>query len=132
VLAVELHHLGVELLGLFLVLLAQLGDLRRELALLGHRPALVDELELLKRREEQPDDDRDHDDRHAVGTDGLHHRHTLEVAVDGAEQPRQRVLDDQRPQIDDGQEDVEYRVVLLRAAQKNGVKLLNGRQGTGS
>ena len=68
---VELHHLGVQLLRLFLVLLPQLPHLGRKLSLLDHGLALGDQLELLQRREEQPDEDREDDDRDAVRSDGV-------------------------------------------------------------
>src|SRR5438876_497706 len=68
-LLVELHHLGVQLLRVFLELLAQLGDLGRELALLDHGLALGAELELLQRSEQQPDEAGQDDARDAVRPD---------------------------------------------------------------
>src|SRR2546421_2077786 len=112
---VQLHHLGVQPLRLFLVLLAKLRDLRGELALLDHRLALSHELELLERREQQPDQDRQEDDRDAVGADRVEDRYADDVGVDKAERALQGDAEDRPPCRLDGLKDVEWR------AEKDGL-----------
>src|SRR5712692_10185815 len=107
VLLVELHHLRVQLLRFLLELLAQIGDLGRQLALLGHRLALRRELEIRERRQQRSDDDREDDDRHPVSADGLREWHRLEVHVQEVQEPRDRFLHRRAPQVHDGQENVE-------------------------
>src|SRR2546421_3462904 len=112
---VQLHHLGVQPLRLFLVLLAKLRDLRGELALLDHRLALSHELELLERREQQPDEDRQEDDRDAVSADRTKDRYTDDVGVDIAEGALQGGAENRPPYGLDGLKDVEWR------AEKDGL-----------
>src|SRR5216684_7361568 len=107
VLLVELHHLRVQLLGFLFELLAQLGDLGRQLALLGHGLALRRELEIGERRKERSDDDREDDDRHPVGADGLREWHRLEVHIQEVQEPRDRLFYRRAPEVHDGQENVE-------------------------
>src|SRR6266851_1668234 len=107
VLLVQLHHFRVELLRILLVLLAQLTDLGRELALLNHGPPLGHQLELRQRRQGKPDDDRQDDDGDAVGADRVDDRNRRKVREQIQEERRQRLLDDRHPQMVEGQEDVE-------------------------
>src|SRR6266704_160228 len=129
VLLVELHRLLGDALLVLLEFLADLGDLRRQLALLGERLPLRQQLELRQRREREPDDDREHDDRDAVGADRAEERHRLEVDIEVEQERRQGLLNGNLPQVVDGFEYVEERaqvdVSISRSASK-------GCQGTGS
>jgi hypothetical protein len=106
VLLIELHHLGVQLLRVLLVLLAQLADLRRQLSLLDHRLSLRDELELLKGGQGQPDEDREDDDRHAVGADGMNDWRCLKVLVQEQQEVGKGLFDPGLPQVVDGREEI--------------------------
>ena len=112
VLLVELHHLGVQLLRVLAVLLLQLRHLGRELSLFGHRASLGQKLKLLQRRKSKPDEDGHRDDRHPVGADRVDDRQADQVIVNPAQQRAKRVLDHQRPELDDRLEDVEDRAQI--------------------
>src|SRR5713101_4369485 len=107
VLLVELHHLRVQLLRILLVLLAQLPNLGRELALLDHRLALRHQLEPRQRRQGQADQDRQDDDRDAVRADRIDDWNLRKVREQIEEERRERLLDERHPQMVEGQEDIE-------------------------
>src|SRR6266851_4866087 len=98
---VELHHLRVQLGRVFLELLAEVGYLRGELALLDHRLALRHQLELLKGRQDQADDDGQDDDRDPICADRLDDRNALQVHVQVAQEPLERMLDYGHPDVVD-------------------------------
>ena len=106
-LLVELHRLRVQPLRVLLVLLAQLGDLGGELALLDHGTARGHELKLQERSQQSPDDERDGDDRNAVRADRGEHWNGLDLGVDRAQQPVEADAEDRPPEAVDGQEEVE-------------------------
>jgi hypothetical protein len=107
VLLVELHHRGLLLLGVALVLLLQLRELGRETSLLVHGAPAEHELELEERRQQDFDQDGEKDDRQPIGADGGDQWVRGQQVVEITQSPADGVAEDRPPEQVNGEKEVE-------------------------